>query len=133
MIVTPETKSEIIVVGIAGVVLVLLWAANRSAGAGTGLETLPILSQDQPQLAGGAPTFNIPAPVPGFTGTYTGAPWSLPGPNDFSFGAGQPSACNCAGNSQAGSTFGSNTDLASWLASQPDVLSNAVNSLTNWN
>ena len=123
---TPETKSEVIIVGIAGAVLLFIWARNHAAGAGTGLEglNLPGLNDQQPPV-GGAPLFNIPAPVPGIDFTYQSSPWTLPAPNVFD--AGQPSACNCASGGQASSTFGAPADLVAWLATQPQVVQAAQN------
>jgi hypothetical protein len=129
---TPETKSEIIVVGIAGAVLLFIWARNRNAGAGTGLENLPSFSNQQTPL-GGAPLFNIPAPVPGLDVSYTGSPWSLAAPNSFAMDGGGASACNCSSGSQSASTFGAPSDLAAWLSSQPDLVQSAADAVTNWN
>ena len=137
---TPETKSEIIVVGIAAAVLIMLWGRNRAAGGGTGLEAI-FPQPGQPPLPGAAPLFDIPAPVPGAsfnllggdTFGYTANPYALPSPNQFTLGAGEASACNCQANGQGGSTFGSTADLSAWLASQPGFLSGANNALTNWN
>ena len=129
---TPETKSEVIIVGIAGAVLLYIWARNHAAGAGTGLEgvDLPGFNNNQTPL-GGAPLFNIPAPVAGETFDYTGSPWSLPAPNSFGQDAGSAAACNCANGGQASSTFGSQQDLAAWLASQPGF-NDVLNQSNNW-
>lgn len=129
---TGETKSEIIIVAIAGAVLAVLWLRNRQAGAGTGLEALPFLSKPQQTVPGAAPSFNIPAPVPGETVAYTGNLYALPSPSQFSLDAGAPSACNCQTGSQSNATFGSSTDLSAWLSSQPGVLSSLADAVTNW-
>lgn len=130
---TPETKSEIIVVGLAGAFLLFIWARNRHAGAGTGAENLPLLSDQQIPLPGAAPLFDIPAPVPGLDVTFNASPYALPSPNSFTLDAGSPSACNCASSGQGGSTFGSNSDLTAWLSSQSNVVSSAQDALMNWN
>jgi hypothetical protein len=147
---TPETKSEIIVVGIAAAILLLLWGRNRAAGGGTGLEMIFPNQNQQTPLAGGATLFDVPAPVPGYAGSlnapgylgslvggdtfgYTANPYALPSPNQFTLGAGEASACNCQANGQGGSTFGSTADLSAWLSAQPGVMANATNALTNWN
>ena len=129
---TPETKSEIIVVGIAGAVLLFIWARNRNAGAGTGLENLPSLSMPQQPLPGDAATFDIPAPTPGFSGTYTGNPYALPSPNIFTLGAGEASSCNCQQSGQGGSTFGSQNDLTAWLSNLPGFLASFNDIGNNW-
>jgi len=133
VVMSPETKSEVIVVGIAGAVLLFVWARNRAAGGGTGTESLPLLSNTTAPVAGGAPSFNIPAPVPGLDVSYTGSPYSLAAPSAFTLDAGGASACNCSSGTQSSSTFGSPTDLAAWLNSQPSVLQSATDALTNWN
>jgi hypothetical protein len=130
---TPETKSEIIVVGIAGAVLLFIWARNRNAGADTGLENLPSLSAPQTPLPGAAANFNIPAPVPGFSGSYTDNPYALPSPNIFTLGAGEASSCNCQSSGQGGSTFGGPSDLSAWLAAQPGLLDSLSDATSNWN
>ena len=131
---TPETKSEVVIVGIAGAVLLFIWARNRNAGAGTGLEQLPLLSNKGETLPGAAPLFDIPAPVPGLDVSYTGSPWSLSAPGSYALDAGGASACNCqGGTSQSASTFGGRTDLAAWLSSQPGLVQSAQDALSNWN
>lgn len=127
---TPETKSEIIVVGIAGAVLAWVWARNRHAGAGTGFEGFPSLGK--PRQPAAFPGFDIPAPVPGLEVNYQGSPWSLPAPGSYGLDGGSLTSCNCAGNGQLGSTFGSSTDLAAWLNSQPAVLDSARSGVSNW-
>jgi hypothetical protein len=136
---TPETKSEVVIVAIAGAVLLLLWARNRNAGGGTGLEGLPLLSQPGNALPGAAPLFNIPAPVPGLDVSYQGSPWALPSPftinapGTYNLDAGGASACNCqGGTSQSASTFGSPADLSAWLSSQPGLMASLNDIATNW-
>ena len=131
----PETKSEVIIVGIAGAVLLFVWLSNRQ-GAGVADSSgsaLPLLSNPSSPVTGGATMFDIPAPVPGLDVSYSGSGVTLPAPNQFTLDAGLPSACNCAGSGQGGSTFGSPADLAAWLTAQPGVVSSANDALTNWN
>ena len=131
---TGESKTEIILVALATGVLILLWARNRNGGAGTGTETLPILSHRSTPLPGAAPLFDIPAPVPGLTLDYTASPWSLPAPSSFALDAGTPSACNCSGSGGlSGSTFGAPSDMIAWLTGQPGLVQTANDGLNNWN
>jgi hypothetical protein len=130
MSMTPETKSEIIIVAIAGAALILLWAKNRHAGAGTGLEGFPALHDNTPMDA--APGWDIPAPVPGLEVSYQGSPWALPAPGNYQLDAGSLSSCNCAGSGQTGSTFGSPRDLSAWLNSQPAIVNAAREGLQNF-
>jgi hypothetical protein len=117
---TPETKSEIIIVAIAGAVLAWLWARNHAAGSGTGFEGFPSLGKPPPSPE---PTlFDIPAPVPGIDLSYTGSPWALPAPGHYGLDAGSLSSCNCANAGQTGSTFGGAADLVAWLNAQPAIL-----------
>ena len=130
---TGESKTEIVLVAIAGAALLWLWSRNRAAGAGSGLEALPFLSHHGQPLPDAAPLFDIPAPVPGETFTYQGGNINLPAPNAFMFDAGAPSACNCAGGGSAASTFGGRSDLVAWLNGQTELLQTAAAGVNNWN
>jgi hypothetical protein len=141
---TRETKSEIIVVGAAMAFLLWLWLHNRAVGGGTGAEGFPSLSEGGSPLPGAAPLFDIPAPVPGYTGTYDLSPVSLPDlgsfniyasqpPAPLTLAAGLPASCNCSQTDQSGSTFGSLADLSAWLNSQPAIINAGVSGLNDWN
>ena len=127
---TPETKSEIVVVAIAGAVLAWVWARNRAAGGGTGFEGFPSLGR--PQAPQDAPLFDIPPPVPGLDVSLNLSPWSLPAPGNYGLDAGSLTSCNCANSGQQGSTFGSPADMAAWLNAQPSILDTAREGLGSW-
>jgi hypothetical protein len=114
--VTKETTAEILIVGAAAAFLAWLWHNNQQAGAGSGLQAGFTLPSSQATPLPGADLFNIPAPVPGYDPSISLQPWNLP-PNTFQFAVGQPSSCQCGATSQQNSTFGGQSDMASWLAS----------------
>ena len=79
---TPDTKSEIVIVAIAGVFLWWLWHKNRAGGAGTGLNLN--LSPANPVPASSGTGFQIPSPTAGDIFQYTGN--TVPNPAPLSLG-----------------------------------------------
>lgn len=119
-----DTVAEIVIFGGLAVFAVWLWLANKAAGAGTGLESLPGgLATAGAAAAPSGSTLGAVAPVAGDTFTYTGAPVPL---------APLQSACNCPSGS-TGILYGSLSDLLAALSatSGPDTgnLATAATSL----
>ena len=125
---TSDTKSEIVIVAVAGVFLWWLWHKNRAAGAGTGLNVdLPAFAA-QPGVQGAS--FNVPAPLPGDIFQYSGSPTANPPPVNFALNPGSAS-CSC-GTTMTDNTFGSFADLSAWLQSQPVIAAINTDAINSW-
>lgn len=124
-----ETTTEVVIVAGAALAGLWLWLANRKAGAGTGLESLPILFGSGATGAAGAAGAGLDgvAPVGGDTFTYNGAPISLPpnAPQVSVPGVGM-GGCGCGCESQQQPQFGSTTTLISYLSSLPATAANNI-------
>lgn len=138
-----HTKAELIVALAAGAMLLWLWKQNRDGGAGTGFTGLPQFLQPERRVPGAAPLFDIPAPVAGDIFNYFGTDGAGNPPNPTFggisdlpqravMGITDGGGCNCAGSTNANSTFGGNSDLSAWLANQPNLMELGLAGLKGW-
>ena len=104
---TSETKIEAVIFTALAMAGVFLWWHNHRSGAGTGLESVPLLSGAAQSVASALPS--LPATVPGASFNFTPAVSNAAG------------SCNCpAGSPQT--IFGSVNDMIAYLLAHPALI-----------
>lgn len=128
---TSETKAEMVVGGAVAAFLLWLWLHNAQATGNTGLPfKLPEFLQPK-RLHFEPDTFTVGPGAAGDTFNYTGT-------GDINLGTRRlgnvdgSSGCDCNSSASGAMTFGADTDLSAWIASQPDLMDAAASGLKGY-